>query len=322
MRLGKILVLGGLGFLGRNAVKTLIKRGYSVRVFDRRVPNDAEVIDLFGTSDNIDFIAGDFLDKKLILLALSGCDSCLHLITTTLPATSNADKIYDVSSNLIGSIQVLEAMRELEIGKLIFLSSGGTVYGNPLYTPIDENHPTHPRSSYGIVKLAIEKYCYLFNELHNMKAFVLRLSNPYGAGQLGTGIQGAIPVFVHRALMGEPIEIWGDGKVIRDYVHIDDVSAAIVSAVEYQGNETIFNIGSGSGTSLNQIIGSIEHALKRKVNVNYQPARSLDVSVSVLDITKAISEFAWMPRVPLEEGIRTVVEDQRLALQMLGGLSS
>ncbi|PWU72792.1 NAD-dependent epimerase [Ochrobactrum sp. POC9] len=318
MRLGKILVLGGLGFLGRNTVKTLIRGGYSVRVFDRRVPNEREIITMFGTSDNIDFIAGDFLDRKVILEALTGCDACIHLITTTLPATSNADKIYDVSSNLIGSLQVLESMRELEVGKLVFLSSGGTVYGNPIYTPIDENHPTHPRSSYGIVKLAIEKYCHLYNELHNMKAVVLRLSNPYGAGQLGTGIQGAIPVFVHRALTEEPIEVWGDGNVVRDYVHINDVSAAIASAVEYRGDETLFNIGSGSGRSLNQIVGSIEQALERKVSVNYRPARSLDVSVSVLDITKAMTEFNWKPKVTLESGILTVIEDQRLALQMSG----
>jgi UDP-glucose 4-epimerase len=206
-------------------------------------------------------------------------------------------------------------MRELAIDKLIFLSSGGTVYGNPLYTPIDENHPTQPRSSYGIVKLAIEKYCYLYNELHDMKTVVLRLSNPYGPGQLGTGIQGAVPVFTHKALSGEPIEVWGDGSVIRDYIHIDDVSAAIISAIEYQGTETVFNIGSGLGTSINEIIVAIEQSLEQKVKVNYLPARALDVSVSVLNIAKAAKELEWTPKVLFESGIQTVVEDQRLAFQ-------
>lgn len=311
----KILVLGGLGFIGRHTVKKLLNCGFSVRVLGQRIPSTDEIIQMFGKPDSIDFVAGDFLDKNLVFLALNGCKACVHLITTTLPATSNADKIYDVSSNLVGTLQVLDTMRELNINKLVFISSGGTVYGNPLYTPIDEIHPTNPRSSYGIVKLAIEKYCHLYNELHNMKSVVLRLSNPYGPGQLGTGIQGAVSVFTHKAIKGQPIEVWGDGNVIRDYIHIDDVTAAILSAIKYESNETVFNIGSGLGKSLNEIIASIEQNLERKIEVNYQPGRTLDVSVSVLDIEKAISELNWMPSVSFDAGIKTVIDDQRAALR-------
>ncbi|MDE2342546.1 MAG: NAD-dependent epimerase/dehydratase family protein [Betaproteobacteria bacterium] len=306
----KVLVLGGLGFIGRHTVKKLLDLGLSVRVFDRQLPNRDEIIQMFGKTENIEFLSGDFLDKGLIIKSLIGCNACIHLITTTLPATSNANKIYDVSSNLIGALQVLDAMRELNINKLVFLSSGGTVYGNPIYTPIDEIHPTNPMSSYGIVKLAIEKYCHLYNELYNMKSVVLRLSNPYGPGQPGTGIQGAVPVFTHKAITGKPIEVWGNGNVIRDYIHIDDVTAAIWSVVKYEGKETVFNIGSGLGISLNEIIASIEQNLERKIEVDYRPGRTLDVSVSILDIRKATSELGWIPRVSFENGIKTVIDDQ------------
>ncbi|MDL2202011.1 NAD-dependent epimerase/dehydratase family protein [Brucella intermedia] len=311
----KILVLGGLGFVGRHTVKKLISNGYSVRVFDRTMGNN-QALGLRTGSDSIEFMAGEFTDKNLIRQALDGCQACVHLVTTTVPATSNADKIYDVNSNLIGTLQVLDAMHELNIKKIVFISSGGTVYGNPIYTPIDEEHPTNPLSSYGIVKLTIEKYCQLYNDMHNLNSIVLRLSNPYGPGQSGTGIQGAIPVFTRKALLGQPIELWGDGNIVRDYIYIDDVTDAIVSSITYQGKERVFNIGSGLGMSLNHIITSIRALVPNDVLIDYKPARSLDVSISVLNVNKAFTELGWKPNVSFELGIQSVIEDQKAALEL------
>ncbi|HWD13291.1 MAG TPA: NAD-dependent epimerase/dehydratase family protein [Pseudochrobactrum sp.] len=309
MRYSKFLILGGLGFIGRHVARTLLAQGHTVRVFDRYAPNHHEAARIFNSLNGLEFATGDFTDKDTIYKALIGCDACIHLVTTTLPATSNEDKLYDIQSNLVGTVQLLEAMRNQDIKKMIFLSSGGTVYGNPNYTPIDENHPTNPQSSYGIVKLAIEKYCQLFNHLHGANTIILRLSNPYGPGQSGSGIQGAVPAFTAKALAGQPIEIWGDGNIVRDYIHIDDVSRAIIDATQYRGEETVFNIGNGVGTSLNDIIGFLRETLNKEVKVNYSNARSFDVSTNILDISKAKKELGWLPSIDFKYGINTVIDD-------------
>ncbi|KAA9371157.1 NAD-dependent epimerase/dehydratase family protein [Ochrobactrum quorumnocens] len=305
----RFLVLGGFGFIGRHTVRALLKAGHAVRVFDRSAPSLDVLEQSFDNLENLEVVTGDFTQKQDITAALKDCDGCIHLVTTTLPASSNDKKIFDVQTNLIGTIQLLETMRELDIKKLVFLSSGGTVYGNPVYLPIDEKHPTNPRSSYGITKLSIEKYCALFNQLYGMKSVIIRLSNPYGPGQSHSGIQGAIPVFAAKALSGQPIEIWGDGNVVRDYIYIDDVAEAIISVINYAGNETVFNIGHGKGTSLKEIVSNIEAVINRTVSVNYLESRSLDVQTNILDISKARNELAWQPAMGLDRGIRRVLDE-------------
>lgn len=309
MEHSKFLILGGLGFIGRHIALALLSRGYKVRILDRSPVDLQDVLPIFANSKNLEYVAGNFGNSESISNALNGCDCCIHLVTTTLPATSNTDKVFDVQSNLIGTIQLLEAMRNQGLKKLIFLSSGGTVYGNPVYTPIDEDHPTNPLSSYGIVKLAIEKYCRLYNHLHETKAIALRLSNPYGPGQSGNGIQGAVSAFLTKALTGQPIEIWGDGSVVRDYIHIDDVTNAILSAISYDGNEAVFNVGSGTGTSLNEIVDCLRKSFNPKLTVNYKASRSLDVSTNILDISRARRELGWSPNIEFESGIQALISD-------------
>jgi UDP-glucose 4-epimerase len=213
----KCLVLGGGGFLGSHLSESLLAQGHAVRIFDR--PNLVR-FKSFQRGDPVEWVEGDFVNREHVAHAVSGCDIVYHMVSTTLPRSSNENPSYDVETNVIGTLNLLEAAQKNKIRKFIFVSSGGTVYGIPQEIPIKESHPTEPICSYGIGKLAIEKYINLFHLLHGMEYCVLRLANPYGERQRIAAAQGAVAVFLDKALRNEEIEIWGDGSVIRDYFHV------------------------------------------------------------------------------------------------------
>ena len=246
--------------------------------------------------------------------AIDGIDVVLHLISTTLPKSSNDDMVYDVESNLVPTLQLLNAMVAKGVRKIVFISSGGTIYGTPTYIPIDENHPTEPLVSYGVTKLAVEKYLLLYQHLHSIKANILRVANPFGERQRIETAQGAVGVFLSKAIQNQPLEIWGDGSVTRDYLYIGDVAEAFARAVNYDGAKSVFNISSGVGTSLNELIDMLEQVLGREVVRHYQPGRPFDVPVSVLDNSLARQELGWEPRVELEEGIVKTADWMRKVL--------
>jgi UDP-glucose 4-epimerase len=200
------------------------------------------------------------------------------------------------------------------VKKIVFISSGGTVYGNPCYLPIDEKHPTEPLVSYGITKLAIEKYLLMYQAMHGIKANILRVANPFGDRQRIETAQGAVAAFLSRALQDLPIEIWGDGSVARDYLYVGDVAEAFALAVAYDGPKSVFNISSGKATSLNDLITLIERITRLPVARIFKPGRAFDVPLSVLDNTLAGDELMWRPRVDLEEGIRRTVDYMRKSL--------
>lgn len=301
----KCAIFGGGGFIGSAIADRLLLDGHSVRIFERpRV----QPYRTFNGSEPVEWITGDFLSTHDVSNAIDGCDVVLHLVSTTLPKNSNDDPIYDVQSNVVGSLQLLEAMVACNVRKIIFISSGGTVYGIPKYLPIDEQHTTEPLVSYGIAKLTIEKYLHLYENMHGIKTITLRVANPYGERQRIETAQGAVGVFLHRALSGAPIDIWGDGSVTRDYIHISDVAAAFASALEYTGQKSVFNIGSGSGTSLNDLIVMIEELLGIHIERNNLPARPFDVPVSVLNNDLARAELNWLPSVSMRDGIARTVE--------------
>ena len=207
------LVLGGGGFIGSAIVDRLLRAGHPVRVFER--PRVAP-FRVFEPHEKVDWVTGDLLSTKDVESALCDVDAVFHLVSTTLPKGSNDDPIYDVQSNLVGTLQILNLMVRAGTRKLVFISSGGTVYGPPVRLPIDEQHPTNPQVSYGITKLAIEKYILLFRKIHGLDATILRLANPYGERQRVETAQGAAAAFLHRALRQEQVEIWGDGSIARD----------------------------------------------------------------------------------------------------------
>jgi len=226
-----------------------------------------------------------------------------HLVSTTLPGPSNLDPVSDVQSNLVGSIRLLQRAVATGVRRVVFVSSGGTVYGVPTSVPISEDHPTTPICSYGIVKLAVEKYLHLFRHLHGLESVVLRLANPYGERQHPQASQGVIAVFLAKALRGEPLDIWGDGSVVRDYVYISDVVRALLAAMVYEGVHRVFNIGSGHGSSVNEVVAAIETAIGVPAERRYLDARPFDVQTNVLSIERAQRELSWTPQVELLEGI-------------------
>jgi UDP-glucose 4-epimerase len=220
----KSLVLGGAGFIGSHLVESLLKKGHHVTVFDKigiKTDNLKNVI------SDIELIEGDFLDEHYLEILPKNMDYIFHLISTTIPATSNLNPVYDVQSNLAPSVKLIEESVKNKIKKFIFISSGGTIYGIPEKTPIPESHEKKPINSYAITKLGVEKFLHLYSHLSGLDYTVLRMSNPYGPRQPYDKGQGVIAVFIHKILSGEPLEIWGDGSQIRDYMYISDAIQAI-----------------------------------------------------------------------------------------------
>lgn len=298
----RYLILGGRGFIGSHLVDALLDRGFQVRCFDR--PKSKPISHPHLDNPNFEICEGDFGSEADLAAALEGCDVCFHLVSTTLPKSSNADPIFDVDSNVIGTIRLLEQAVRLGVRKVVFASSGGTIYGIPSQVPITESHPTEPVSSYGISKLAIEKYLHLYKVLHGLDYCILRLANPFGERQRVDASQGAVAVFMGKVLRGETVEIWGDGAVIRDYIYIADVIEALVSAANFTGGEHIFNIGSGRGHSLNQLLVAIEDATGLKAKRRYLKGRPFDVPTNVLSIDRAHKLLNWSPNISFEEGLR------------------
>lgn len=297
----KALVIGGNGFIGINLVDELLQAGHSVRVFDR-YPSRYRQPDA-----RVEYVTGDFANHGEVEEVVRGMDWIYHLAYTTLPQTSNEDPVYDVRSNVIDTLQLLQCCVASGVKKVIFISSGGTIYGVPRTTPIKEEHPTEPICSYGISKLTIEKYLSLFHHLHGLEFVVARISNPYGEGQNPGSKQGAVGVFLGNVAQGKPITIWGDGGAVRDYLYIRDAAEALVKAGEYQpaaDEPRVFNIGSGVGYTLNDIIARIKEVVDVPVAVQYTPARALDVPANVLDITRAMTYLKWRPKVELKDGLR------------------
>lgn len=301
----KALIIGGNGFIGTNLADTLIQAGHKVTSFDR-YPSRYRRPD-----PKVTYIYGDFANHGEVDDAVKGMDWVFHLAYTTLPATSNDDPQFDVRSNVIDSLQLLQSCCQYRVKKVVFISSGGTVYGVPQSLPIAEQHPTEPICSYGITKLAIEKYLHLYYRLYNLDYIVARLSNPYGELQNPTAKQGAVAVFLGNVRQGKSINIWGDGEVVRDYIYIKDAAQALVSAAEYCPSEDeprVFNIGKGQGFSLNEIVHCIRSVADQPVDVKYHSSRSADVSANVLDISRAKQYLNWEPKVGLEEGIKKTWE--------------
>ena len=296
----RCLVLGGKGFIGSHLVDALLHAGHQVRVFDR-----AGIASLTEPASRaqVEWHDGDFTNESDVTRALAGCDVCFHLVATTLPKSSNADPAFDVDTNVVPSIRLFTQAVRAGVKKVIFVSSGGTVYGMPRYVPVDEVHPTDPISSYGITKLAIEKYLHLFHTLHGLSYAVLRPSNPFGERQRVQASQGAVAVFMGKVLRGEPVEIWGDGSVVRDYLYIGDLTAAFMAAMGYDGPERVFNIGSGAGHSLNSVLDGIEQVTGRKAERRYLAARPFDVPTNVLAIGRAKAALNWAPATSFLDGL-------------------
>ncbi len=235
---------------------------------------------------------------------LAGQEMVFHLISTNNPASSNRNIGTDIADNILISANVLEACAANHVRKVIFISSGGTIYGDKAVCPIKENALTNPINTYGIQKLTIEKLFYLYHHTHGLDYSIIRLANPYGPHQRPNGKLGVVTTFIYKALKNQVLTVYGDGSVIRDYIYIDDAVDGIITVANNEREERVFNLGSGKGTSVNQVITIIQQTLGSKVAVKYIANRSVDVPSNVLDITKYQTAFGAQRLVPLEKGIQ------------------
>lgn len=292
----KVLVIGGCGFIGSHVVDRLLAQGMSVRVLDRRAEMFRPPL------PGVDYVMCDLSDTAQIYEALSGIDAVIHLASTTVPATSNMDPVADIQGNLVAMVRLLEVMRKADVRRMVYLSSGGTVYGVPQTDPVAETHPLKPISSYGIVKIAIENYLFMEHKLHGLQHVVLRASNPYGPRQGHTGIQGIIGTYLWRLARGEQLEVWGDGSVVRDYIHVHDLAGLCHRALltEACGN---YNAGSGQGASVNDIVTHMRTTVGGDITPAFKPGRSFDVPRVVLDISQTKAALDWQIETPLGQGI-------------------
>jgi UDP-glucose 4-epimerase len=298
-------VLGAGSFIGTNLCERLVGKVGQLRGFRR--PSGVDT-----PTPGIDWIFGDFLNARDLAAAVEGMDVVFHLVNATTPASANADMANDVTQNVLGSLGLMEACRRAGVKRLVYISSGGTIYGVPTAVPTPETTECWPITAYGISKLTIERYLHLHAYHHGLDYRVLRVANPYGPHQTSLKGQGAIGAFLEKAMSNQPIEVWGDGSAARDYVYVEDVAAALELAALHEGEERVFNIGSGVPRSLNEIIEAIGYALGKDIPVERKAGRGIDIPVSCLDISRAERDLGWTPSTDFERGLRKTIEWKRM----------
>lgn len=294
-------VLGAGGFIGTNLCSALSGNVKRLRCLARRDRAAAEC-------SGAEWIIGDFSKEDVVRESVTGCDTVFHLIGSTTPATGNRNMIAELEDNVVRTIRALDICVEEGVERIVFASSGGTVYGIPDVVPTPESSPTRPITSYGISKLAIEMYLELYRYHYGMDYRILRLSNPYGPHQTERNEQGVIPAFLRRAMAGKPVEVWGDGSVARDFIYIEDVVDALIRSALHVGAHRTFNIGSGSALSISEVISSIGKVLDWEIERVYFEARPVDVARSVLDVRLAGGELGWRPKISFIEGLAMTTE--------------
>ena len=292
-----VLIIGGNGFIGSNLGRSLADRGWKVTSFDIAEP--------LMPDSRVEYIKGDFFDDNVLSDVIKGKDIIYHALSTVNPGNSNQKYMMGYGRDFIQTVRLFDMLKETDT-KLIFLSSGGTVYGVQEKQPIDEDAPTRPINHYGNVKLCIENALRVFDIQAKSKMMIARISNPYGPGQDHNKGVGFIDAVIRKTLAGEPVEVWGDGEIVRDYIYIDDVCTLLGNLAEYEGEETIFNISSAVGTSQNRIL-EIVKSIDNSVRYEYKPARSVDVRKIILDNSR-IMGVSPVTLVGIEEGIRSVYD--------------
>jgi UDP-glucose 4-epimerase len=293
-------VLGGGGFIGTNLCRRLAGCGTRVRAFSRHFsfPDSMTGVDLH---------TGDFRDADALAAAIEGFDIVYHLAHATPPQPANADMAADISNNVLPSLRLFDLCRKRGVKRIVFLSSGGTVYGRSDIVPTPETAPTEPIAAYGISKLMTEKYLALHEHLLGTDYRILRVTNPFGPFQTTIKQQGIVAMLIARGLADEPIEIWGDGSTVRDYIYIDDVLDALELVSQDRSEFRIFNIGRGEGHSLREIVGRIQNLLGKELKLNWKDARPSDLPISIVSNARAKDVLGWVPRIPLEKGLEETI---------------
>ncbi len=297
-----IILFGAGGFIGKNLAVKLIKdlknnitavdkSKYFFEDMDESVLEKIEIKeDAFAETSDFDNL-------------LQGQDIVYHLISSTVPGTSNQSVAEELKANVIATVYLLEACVRRKIKRVVFFSSGGTVYGKNIHCPIKEESQTYPICSYGLQKISIEKLLYMYQYMYGLDYRIIRLSNPYGPYQRPNGILGAVTTFTYRALKKEKIIVYGDGLVVRDFIYISDAIEAVVKVAEGENEYSLFNIGCGYGTSIKQLLETIHLVLDVELKVGYEPSRKVDVPINYLDISRYERYYGKLNLISLSEGI-------------------
>lgn len=298
------IVVGGAGFLG-GAMRALLKRKGHIAVGIARPSNELSSLH---SDDNMVWQAVEHVSWADLL---HPNDIIQYYAWGSVPGTANAEPAFDLLSNVTPIIRLLDSVRRMGIPvTIVFMSSGGTVYGETPRSPIDEVQPLMPITAYGVGKATAEHYLGFYRSLYGIDCRIVRLANPYGHGQKTGKGQGAIAAFMSRVAKGKEIEVWGDGTVVRDYLYLDDALEGILAVCneKLECGLPIFNIGSGAGASLSDIISMLQKISGRDFSVKYKASRAFDVQYNVLKITKAKRELGWEPTVGLEAGMRRMYQ--------------
>lgn len=300
----RAVVMGGAGFVGSQICRGILDAGWSVTVLDRP---DVPTHRLADVADRIELVFGDASDSDALLEILNGAEAAIDLVHTSVPVTSMSDPVADAVDNIVAKIGWLRRLNEISLGRLIYFSSGGAVYGVASGTEdIPEEHSTEPTCAYGVSKLAIEKYLLMYCRRYHIRPLIVRPSNIYGPLPQLDRPQGVIPTIVHRSLEKRTIEIVGDGNEVRDYIHVSDVVSAVVELLSYSGAESTFNLGSGCGYSVNCILDQLSRMVELP-DIKHVPSRGFDVPCNVLDSSRLRRETGWRPQVTLKQGLKSLV---------------
>lgn len=306
----KILILGAAGFIGTNLTLRLLKEEEELILFDRSedlfAPEVKRAIAAGQAQVVIDSFA-EMTDKEEWLQKISvlkEVKTVYHLVSTTCPTNSNRNVATELQDNLISTTYLLDACVEAGVEKIVFLSSGGTVYGKEHTGICKEEEEAFPITVYGLQKLGIEKLLYLYHNMYGLDYRIVRLANPYGPYQRPDGVQGAVTTFTWRVLHDMPVEVYGDGSVIRDYIYIDDAIEGILKIVENKGRYRLYNLGSGNGHKISQVVEAVAEVTGKVPQIVYKPGRPVDVPINVLDIHRFKEDFGMFEPIGLKEGIR------------------
>lgn len=300
----KTLVIGGAGYIGAYLVPMLMSRDRQVTVLGRS-PTPR-----YALPGGADYLAGDFGQHDLIRNLLDSHQEVIHLAYATIPNTSFENPLADLLQNLPPTVQLFSEIAA-KGGKLVLVSSGGTVYGEASSIPICEKHATQPISPYGVTKLTLENYARLYAVTHGLKFVCVRPANAYGAGQRPFAGQGFIATAMGSIMRDQPVKIFGQEGTVRDYIYVSDLAAGIVSALECGQLSQTYNLGSGVGLSNMEVIEAMSPLMNEMgfdVRIEHLPERTFDVKANVLDSTKLKADTGWNDNVSLTAGLQLSAE--------------
>lgn len=291
------LVIGGNGFLGSHVVDALVEFGHTVTAFDRFSSQPAY------TAAGVRSMVGDFMSPADLRDALEGQQNLFHFLSTTTPMTAENEPSMDVRTNLAMSVDLFGLAVQAGVQRVFFASTGGSIYGDQVDQPITETAVPRPLSPYAIGKLAIEGYLRYFRRKHGLQSVSFRISNPYGPRQHPAKRQGVIPIFLQHIANGQPVEVFGDGSMVRDYLYAEDAARMVAAAAIADPRHDVYNVGSGIGVSVNEVLAVARDVTGCPVEVKYTGQPVTFVNRAVLDVSRFSQEFGLRASVSLREGM-------------------